>query len=181
MRIETERLILRTFEMTDKDDLCEYMLQRVNAEYECYPAFTAEKAAEETAFRCKSDEFIAIERKADGKVIGNVYMGKRSFNARELGFVLNETCQKQGYGSEAARAAAACFFAQGVHRIYAECCPGNTASWKTMEKIGMRREAHFIQNISFHTDSSGNPRYQDTYVYALLQPEAPIPVQSSRS
>ena len=29
MRIETERLIIRKFEIADKEDLCEYMLQRV--------------------------------------------------------------------------------------------------------------------------------------------------------
>ncbi len=40
MKIETEELIIRNFELKDKEDLCEYMLQRVNAEFEAYPNFT---------------------------------------------------------------------------------------------------------------------------------------------
>ena len=34
MKIETENLVIRNFELTDEKDLCEYMLQRVNAEFE---------------------------------------------------------------------------------------------------------------------------------------------------
>ncbi len=170
MRIETERLILRSYEPRDERDVCEYMLQRVNAEFECYPDFTAEKSKQEIDFRCSTDEFIAVELKAEGKVIGNVYLGKREWNARELGYVLNERYLRRGYGAEACRAVLDDAFARGLHRVYAECAPANTASWKLMEKLGMRREAHFIQNASFHKDACGKPVYWDTYVYAKLNP-----------
>lgn len=170
MRIETKRLIIRNFEISDKDDLCEYMIQRVNAEFEGYPDFTEEKSVEEIEFRSQSDEFFAIELKETHKVIGNIYLGKRSFNARELGYVLNENYQKKGYGSEASEAIVEYFFRKGVHRIYAECAPQNNASWKLMEKIGMKREAHFRKNVSFHLDSKDNPIYWDTYVYAKINP-----------
>lgn len=43
MRIETENLILRNFELKDEEDLCEYMLQRIDAEFERYEDFTREK------------------------------------------------------------------------------------------------------------------------------------------
>ena len=59
-------------------------------------------------------------------------------------------------------------FKAGVHRIYAECAPQNTPSWKVMEKVGMEREAHFRKNVSFHNDANGEPIYWDTYVYAIL-------------
>ena len=49
-------------------------------------------------------------------------------------------------------------FNQGVHRIYAECAPQNTSSWKLMEKIGMIREAHFRKNVSFHQDTNGHSK-----------------------
>jgi hypothetical protein len=55
MKIETEDLIIRNFELEDEKDLCEYMLQRVNAEFESYPNFTLEKAKEEILFRTKSE------------------------------------------------------------------------------------------------------------------------------
>lgn len=75
-----------------------------------------------------------------------------------------------GYGSVASKAAIEYMFNQGVHRIYAECAPQNTPSWKLMEKIGMIREAHFRKNVSFHEDTNGAPIYWDTYVYAVLNP-----------
>ena len=170
MRIETEHLIIRNYTLADKEDLCEYMLQRVDAKFEAYPDFTKEKAEEEIKFRCGSDEFFAIELKEEQKVIGNVYLGKREFHGKELGYVLNEHYHGKGYGSEAAKAVVTWAFQEGVHRIYAECAPENTPSWKMMEKIGMKREGHFIKNATFRTDENGKPIYWDTYVYAVLNP-----------
>ena len=170
MIIETTDLLIRNFDLKDENDLCEYMLQRVNAEFEAYPDFTRQKAKEEIEYRVQSDEFYAIELKKEHKVIGNIYLGKRSFNSRELGYVLNENYQHRGYGSDASKVAIEYMFTQGVHRIYAECAPQNTPSWKLMEKIGMRREAYFRKNVSFHNDRNGDPIYWDTYVYALLNP-----------
>ncbi|WP_238483731.1 GNAT family N-acetyltransferase [Anaerosporobacter faecicola] len=170
VRIETKNLIIRNFECTDEADLCEYMLQRVDAEFEGYPDFTAEKVKEEITFRSGSDEFFAIELKEEHKVIGNVYFGKRDFNTRELGYVLNTKYHRKGFGSEACKAMVEYGFDKGIHRVYAECAPQNTASWKLMEKIGLQREAFFKKNVSFHQDEQGNPIYWDTYVYATLNP-----------
>lgn len=170
MKIETSNLIIRNYKLEDENDLCEYMLQRVNAEFEAYPDFSREKGKEEVEFRSQSDEFYAIELKKEHKVIGNVYLGKRDFNTRELGYVLNENYHRNGYGSEASKAMVEYMFKQGVHRIYSECAPQNTASWKLMSKIGMEREAYFKKNVSFHKDAKGEPIYWDTYVYALLNP-----------
>ncbi len=170
MKIETENLVIRNFELTDEKDLCEYMLQRVNAEFESYPDFTSPKAKEEIVFRSNSDEFFAIELKKINKVIGNIYLGKRDFNARELGYVLNQDYQNKGYGSEACKAMIEFAFKKGVHRIYAECAPQNVPSWKVMEKVGLKREAFFKKNVTFHADDTGKPIYWDTYVYATLNP-----------
>ena len=56
MKIETSELIIRDFELSDENDLCEYMLQRVNSEFEQYPDFTVEKSKEEIEFRVKSED-----------------------------------------------------------------------------------------------------------------------------
>ena len=55
-------------------------------------------------------------------------------------------------------------FGKGFHRVYAECDPRNERSWKLLEKAGMRREAHFRQNIYFRRDANGDPVWKDTYV-----------------
>ncbi len=174
MLIETENLIVRNYNLSDEKDLCEYMLQRVDAEFERYVDFTAEKSKYEIEFRSSSDEFFAIELKSEHKVIGNVYLGKRDFDTRELGYVLNNNYHQKGYGSEACKAAVEYMFANGVRRIYAECCPQNTASWKLMEKIGLEREAFFKKNISVRNDENGKPIYWDTYVYAKLNSKVSI-------
>jgi len=97
-----------------------------------------------------------------------VYYGKRNFNSRELGYVLNEKYLIQGYGTEACTKFVEQAFKDGIHRIYAETAPENIASWKLMEKIGLKREAHFRKNVSFHKEAEGNPIYWDTYVYVAL-------------
>lgn len=172
MRIETDELIVRNFTLADKADLCEYMLQRVDAQFEQYADFTVEKAEKEIAFRAASDEFFAIELKRENKVIGNIYLGKREFNAREIGYVLNEHYQGKGFCSAAARAVLDWAFETGVHRVYAECAPQNIASWRVMEKIGLLREGRLSQNVSFHNDEAGNPIYWDTYIYGAVNPKA---------
>ncbi len=56
--------------------------------------------------------------------------------------------RRQGYAREALSAVIDNAFGAGIHRVYAECDPRNTASWRLLEKVGLNREAHFRQNIS---------------------------------
>lgn len=170
MYLQTNRLIIRNYKLEDQEDLLEYMLQRVNAEFEAYPDFKEEDIDDEMNFRLTTDEFFAVELKANHKMIGNIYLGKREFNNRELGYVINTDYMRKGYMMEACLEVIAYFFKQGVHRIYAQSCPQNIASWHLMEKLGMKREGHFIKNASFRQDEKGKPIYWDTYLYAILNP-----------
>lgn len=52
------------------------------------------------AWRISTDEMIAIELKSTGKMIGNVYLGKRDFDTFEIGYVLNRKYWRKGYASE---------------------------------------------------------------------------------
>ena len=168
MIIETERLILRLFENSDYDDLFEYLSQRKNDEFEGYPGITYENGKERLSYRVQSEEFFAIELKENRKVIGNIYCGKRNFESREVGYIINKNYQRHGYASEALSAVIRKCFNNGIHRIYAECDPRNICSWKLLEKVGMKREAFFHKNIYFYKDENGNPIWKDTYVYAIL-------------
>ena len=168
MLIETERLILRQFKEADYDDLFEYLAQLKDNEFEGYPGITYENGREQLAYRLNSEEFYAIELKATGKVIGNIYCGNREFHSKEVGYIINEKYQRAGYASEALQAVIQEVFRSGMHRIYAECDPRNECSWRLLEKVGMKREAHLYQNIYFHKDENGNPIWKDTYVYAML-------------
>ena len=167
--IHTGRLLLRPFRESDCDDLFEFLSQLEHDEFEGYPGITRENGREHLAYRLGSEEFYAIELKESGKVIGNIYCGNRDFAAREAGYIVNRRYRQKGYAAEALSAVIAQAFAEGAHRLYAECDPRNEPSWKLLEKVGMRREAHFRQNIWFHRDESGAPVWKDTLVYGILE------------
>ncbi|MCI5873201.1 MAG: GNAT family N-acetyltransferase [Clostridiales bacterium] len=166
--IETERLILRNFEESDYEDVFEFLSQRKDDEFEAYPDITYENGREHLAYRIHSDEFVAIQLKETGKIIGNVYFGNRDFESRELGYIVNKNYQRKGYAKEAITEVLKAAFAGGVHRVFAECAPRNECSWRLLENLGFSREAFFKQNVYFKKDENGKPVWQDTYVYCLL-------------
>jgi RimJ/RimL family protein N-acetyltransferase len=169
--IRTERLLLRPFRESDYDDLFEFLSQLADDDFEGYPGITYENGREHLKYRLGSEEFYAMELSESGKVIGNIYCGKRDFAAREVGYIVNNRYQKKGYAAEALSAVIAQAFREGAHRVYAECDPRNVPSWKLLEKAGLRREAQFRQNLWFHRDENGSPIWKDTLVYAILEDE----------
>ncbi len=169
LEIRTERLLLRAFREADYDDLFEVLVQLKDDEFEGYPGISYENGREHLKYRLGSEKFFAVEIMESGKVIGNIYAGNRDYDAREVGFIINRSYQGRGYASEALAAVIRNAFQRGAHRIYAECDPRNTPSWKLLEKVGMKREAHFKQNIWFHKDDNGKPIWKDTYVYAITE------------
>lgn len=182
MEIKTKRLILRQFKESDYDDLYEFLSQLKDDEFEGYPGIDYENGRGHLKYRLNSQEFFAIvlpsENQGKGKVIGNIYCGKRDFYAGEVGYIINKNFQKKGYGAEALWAVVSSAFKEGAHRVYAECDPRNTPSWKLLEKVGLQREAHFKKNIFFHKDAEENPVWKDTYVYAIIKEDwESIPVK----
>lgn len=167
--IITENLILRRFRDSDYDDLFEYLYQLKDDEFEGYPGITYENGREHLAYRIDSEEFYAIELKSSGKVIGNIYCGSRDFNSKEVGYIVNQNFRRKGYAGEALTAVINSLFNNGVHRVFAECDPLNTSSWKLLEKVGLKREAHFKRNVYFHKNEDGTPIWKDTFVYAVLE------------
>ena len=55
--------------------------------------------------------------------------------------------------------------ADRVHRVIADTDAENVASWKTLERLGFRREAHFVESLWF----KGN--WASEYHYAMLDRE----------
>ena len=165
---ETPRLILRRYEKGDLQDLFEYLSDAELVKYEPHKPMTLAEAERSLDWRIGTDEMIAVEWKDSRKMIGNVYLGKREFDSLEIGYVFNRNYWGKGCASESCRALIQQAFSAGIHRIYAECDPLNVRSWKLLEAIGFRREAHLIQNVYFWKDESGRPIWKDTYVYAKL-------------
>lgn len=115
----------------------------------------------------------------DGEVIGDVMLRTGDAWAQvdvkeaaagtqaELGYVLSPEFHGHGYATEAARAALdLAFGVLGLRRVVAECFAANEPSWRLLERVGMRREAHNVAD-SLHRDLG----WVDGYVYALLADE----------
>ena len=167
---ETDRLILRPFREADLHDLHAYLSDPTVVAFEPYKPMTLAEVKENLAWRISTDEMIAVELKSTGRLIGNVYLGHRDFDALEIGFVFNRDYQHQGFARESCEKLIERAFASGIHRIYAECDPENRASWGLLERLDFAREAHLRQNVYFWTDAAGQPLWKNTYVYARLHP-----------
>lgn len=164
---ETKRLKLRNFIKEDYDDLYEFLSQRKDDFYEGYQGITYDNGIEHLSYRLNNDEFIAIELKDSKKVIGNVYLGNRENNVKEIGYIINKDYQRKGYAYEAITTILEDAFSKGVKKIYAECDPNNICSWQLLDKLNFTKIAFFEKNVFFHKDENNQPIWQDTCVYEI--------------
>jgi RimJ/RimL family protein N-acetyltransferase len=91
--------------------------------------------------------FLAIERRAEGDVIGycGLLVGRGSFDEPEIAYELLRRAHGHGYATEAARAVLEAAFATGRRRIWSTVGAWNAPSLRVLEKIGFRRD-HVISD-----------------------------------
>ena len=165
--ILTKRLCLRPLKEEDSDALFAIYGDAGTVRYVPEEQWT-EKNREEAfnkrlAFSRKPDHFLYAVV-LEGTVIGTVSAWKTEMkDTWEIGFMLHPSYRHQGYASEAAKAVAEDLFEKGVHRIQANLDARNTASARVCEHIGMRREAHFIQ------DYWNKGEWTDSFIYGMLK------------
>jgi RimJ/RimL family protein N-acetyltransferase len=124
-----------------------------------------------TVFHADGDPILlAIVEQESGAFVGDAMLRLLTAEHRngEIGFVLHPDHQRRGYATETARELLRVGFEQaGLHRMIARCEPRNTASAAVMERLGMRREAHLVENEWVKGE------WQSEFVYALLVREWP--------
>lgn len=85
----------------------------------------------------------------------------------ELGWTLDPAYGGRGLASEAVRALLRISFEDlGLRRVTAQCFADNTASWRLMERVGMRREVQTVAESLHRTRG-----WLDGLGYALLADE----------
>jgi RimJ/RimL family protein N-acetyltransferase len=87
---------------------------------------------------------------ATGELVGEVMLRWLSEGDRcgELGYVIHPDHGGRGYATEAAQAVLQLAFDQlDLHRVIARINALNTSSLRLAERLGMRKEAHLIQNL----------------------------------
>jgi RimJ/RimL family protein N-acetyltransferase len=171
---ETERLIVRKFVIEDTAALFAYLSDPEVVKFEPYPPFNLADCQAECLARVTDERFYAVCLKTDGTLIGHLYAAVQSekFATWIFGYVFNRSYHGHGYATDAARGLLGyLFYHRHARRIIAKCDPLNTPSWKLLERLGMRREAHHKQEVFFQHDILGQPIWKDTFVYAMLRGE----------
>lgn len=174
--IETERLRLRPFTRGDVDGLFAYRSREDVSRFLLDGPLSREACAEavqarvgQIAWAEEGDRIcLAVELRQTPAMIGEVLLALRSVESRqaEIGYIFHPDHYGQGYATEAARAVLALGFDQGgIHRIFARCHAQNDASRKVMERLGMRREAHFREHVFV------KGAWDEEFVYAILEDE----------
>ena len=84
----------------------------------------------------------------------------------EIGWLVGPAFQGRGYAREAAAMLLDLAFGElGLHRVIAELDPRNTASVRVCERLGMRKEGHFVEQMWLKDE------WTDTGSYAILDRE----------
>ena len=104
-------------------------------------------------------------RDADGRFIGTMYFELKSVDDRtaEIGWLVAPAFQGRGFAGEAAGMLLELAFGElGLHRVIAELDPRNAASVRVCERLGMRKEGHFVEQMWLKDE------WTDTGSYAIL-------------
>jgi RimJ/RimL family protein N-acetyltransferase len=174
--LETERLRLRPFTRGDVDAVFDYRGREDVARYLFDPPLSRDECALAIQQRTtqldlveEGDRIIlAVERQEDNRLVGEVSLIWRSREGRqgELGWIFHPAHQGRGYATEATQRLLDLGFGPAdLHRVFARCDARNTGSWRLMERLGMRREAHFREHAVFKGG------WDEEFYYALLRRE----------
>lgn len=174
LTLETERLLLRPFLLSDASDV-----QRLAGNWTIadttlnvphpYEDGMAEAwiSTHQPRFEAGELAVFAITLKADSELVGAASLRvDRSFDRANLGYWIGEPFWGLGYCTEAATSIVEYGFTElKLQRLYAEHLERNPASGRVLQKIGMSKEGTARQ----HTKKWG--KFEDLVLYGLLRNE----------
>jgi len=183
--VRTERLSIRPATADDADATWSYRrLESVSQWMTSWPQ-DREEYAERFADANRLGKTLVIQGviegavEADERVIGDLMLAledpwsqsevrERAAGVQaEIGWCLDPAYAGRGLATEAVVALLGiCFDGLGLRRVLADCFADNTASWRLMERLGMRREVHTVRE-SLHRSGE----WLDGMSYAMLADE----------
>ncbi|WP_113703890.1 GNAT family N-acetyltransferase [Nonomuraea lactucae] len=174
--ILTERLLLRPLTHDDLEALHSYESRPDVARYLYWEPrdldavrVQLEKRTTRVALHEEGDALeVAITLRDSGRLIGNgvLIWTSREHRQGEIGYVLHPDHHGRGYATEVGRELLRLGFeGLGLHRVVGRLDGRNTASARVLEKLGMRREAHLVQNEHVKGE------WTDEVIYAMLETE----------
>ena len=172
VNIRTDRLIIRTIKEEDYVDIyeiynnpktCQYIPSGVWNENNKLELFLKKLSHQSLQGNGRIDLSCIYKN----KVIGNVGVWNTGMkDCVEIGYVFHYDYQGRGLAFEALKAIIPYIFKEfKIHRIQTNIDSRNKASYLLCERLGMRREAHFIKDYWF------NGEWTDSYIYGMLEEE----------
>jgi RimJ/RimL family protein N-acetyltransferase len=174
--VRTDRLDLRPFSEGDFDavldlrsrtDVARYLLTEPLGPDEVRD-FLRKAPADSVLEEAGQQLGLAVVLRETGQLVGDVVLIWCSAESElaELGFIFHPDHHGRGYAREASEAMLSLAFdGLGLHRVIGRCHADNAASYGLMERLGMRREAHFVRNERVKGE------WTDELVYAILAEE----------
>jgi RimJ/RimL family protein N-acetyltransferase len=172
----TERLLLRPFATTDFEALLAIQSHADVARYLYWDPRTSAEVREALAVKVRATAIVsegdslslAAELRSTGELIGDcsLYWTSAEHRQGEIGFVFHPDHHGRGYATEAAEALLALAFDElRLHRVIGRLEARNAASARVLERLGMRQEAHLVENEHVKGE------WQSELIYALLDRE----------
>ena len=170
--IRTRRLVIRPYHSGDAYSLLRYHGRADVCRYLLNEPWTLDDAREvvhtRVSRRSIADGAVALVVEYKGRVVGNMaaWLVDGTDHTAELGWVFSPDFAGQGFATEAVTALVELVFADPrLHRVIAQMDSRNERSARLAERIKMRQEAHFRQNLWIKNE------WTDTVVFAALRSE----------
>jgi RimJ/RimL family protein N-acetyltransferase len=169
LEFTTERLTIRPFKSNDLQDVFHIYNNDETCKYLLHDKWTGENMQDSFDKKLKNRSLtketgLSLAVVSRTNVIGDLsvwYTGMK--DTVEIGYSFSAETSGKGYATEAVNYFVRKLFEEfEVHRIQATLDARNVASQKLCERIGMRKEAHFIQ------DYWSKGEWTDSIVYGML-------------
>ncbi len=168
MKLETKRLKLRKFLLSDVESAYNYLSDKKTMLYIEEP-YNFEQTQEFVKECCIDDEpyvYALIEKLSD-KLIGHMIFHEYEYSEIfEIGFIIKSDYWGNGYSYEMAKALIKYGFSElDLHKIVAHTIRPNTASIHILKRLGFAEEGRLrLQNFD-------NGEWVDEYCFGLLKDE----------
>lgn len=172
---ETHRLRVRRFSPADVHAFAAYRADPEVARYQGWSDYTLDlgttfiEALQRAQPGVPGEWYqFALEDRSSGTLVGDLALKVDADEPRvaEVGFTLVPEQQGKGYGTEALGAFVGfAFEAFGLHRIIAVTDALNAPAAAMLERVGMRREGHFHENVFF------KGAWGSEFLFAILERE----------
>jgi len=176
IELETERLSFRAFRESDFPVVYDWLGNAENMKYRKGEPRSEEEThqylnwamSSAAADECTNFEY-AVVLKETGELIGAASLYNLAVEP-EIGWSVHRKYWRQGFATEMGKVLLHLGFDMlGLRRIIAGCNARNQASYRIMERIGMRKEAHFVK--AQLGNSALNHEWCDRFQYAILREE----------